>query len=94
MNVDSALNWLTWLLAGCGAIAAVLLVMVRGWAGRIIVVGVAALLLVMVFAVRHQISSIYTDTPEPLCNGGVSYFGIHLSGPDALCAKYRPPPSP
>ncbi len=92
MNVDTAVTWLTWLLAGAGAIAAVLLVVIRRWAGRLIVVGVAALLLILIFAVRHQISSVSTDSPEPLCNGGISYFGIQLSGPQALCAKYRPAP--
>jgi hypothetical protein len=92
VNVDSAVTWLTWLLAGLGAVAVVLMVMIRRWAGRILVVGIAALLLIVVFAVRHQISSISTDDPEPLCNGGISYFGVPLSGPAALCAKYRPAP--
>lgn len=91
MNVDTAVTYLTWLLAGLGAIAVVLLVLIRRWAGRIVVIGVAALLLIVVFAVRHQIGAISTDTPEPLCNGGVSWFGVHLTGPDAFCAKYRTP---
>jgi hypothetical protein len=92
VNVDTAVTWLTWVLAGLGAGAAVLLVMIRRWAGRLIVVGVAALLLVVVFAVRQQIASVSTDTPEPLCNGGISYFGVQLSGSKAFCAKYRPAP--
>lgn len=90
MDVDRLVTWLTWLLAGLGASAAVLLVMIRRWAGRVIVVGVAALLLLVVFAVRHQISSISTDSPEPLCHGGISYFGVQLTGSPALCAEYRP----
>ncbi len=91
MNVDTAVSWLTWLLAGLGAAAVVLLVVIRGWAGRAVVLGIAALFLVVVFAVRHQIAAISTDDPEPLCNGGVSWFGVQLSGPDLLCAKYRSP---
>ena len=91
MTVDTAVSWLTWLLAGLGAVAVVLLVFVRRWAGRVLVVGIAALFLVVVFAVRQQISAIPTDNPEPLCNGGVSWFGVHLTGPDTLCAKYRSP---
>jgi hypothetical protein len=46
----------------------------------------------VVFAVRQQIASVSTDTPEPLCNGGISYFGVQLSGSKAFCAKYRPAP--
>ena len=89
MNVDSAVTWLTWLLAGLGAAALVLLVLVRRWAGRLVVIGAAALLLVVLFAVRQQISAIAVDDPEPLCTNGVSWFGVQLSGPDELCAKYR-----
>ena len=89
MNTDSAVTWLTWLLAGIGAVAVVLIVMIRRWAGRAVVLGLAALLLVVVFAVRAQISAIPADSPEPLCKGGVSWFGVHLTGPDSLCAKYR-----
>ena len=89
MNVDTAVSWLTWLLAGFGAAALVLLVLVRRWAGRLVVVGTAALLLVVVFAVRQQIGAIAGDDPEPLCTGGVSWFGVQLTGPDSLCAKYR-----
>lgn len=90
MDVDRLVTWLTWVLTGLGAVAAVLLVMIRRWAGRVIVVGTAALLLLVVFAVRHQISSISTDSPEPLCNGGIGYFGVPLTGSPALCTKYRP----
>lgn len=89
MNVDSAVGWLTWLLAGLGAAALVLLVLVRRWAGRLVVIGAAALLLVVVFAVRQQIGSIALDHPEPLCTNGISWFGVQLTGPDSLCAKYR-----
>ncbi|MET3804593.1 hypothetical protein ABIB25_001588 [Nakamurella sp. UYEF19] len=91
MNVDTAVTWLTWLLAGVGAIGVVLLVFVRRWAGRLVVIGIAALLLVVFFAVRQQISSIAVDNPAPLCNGGVSYFGVQLTGPDVLCTKFRLP---
>ena len=89
MNVDSAVTWLSWALAALGAVALVLLVLVRRWAGRAVVVGVAALLAVVVFAVRLQIAAIPVDNPEPLCTNGVSWFGMHLTGPDSLCAKYR-----
>ncbi len=91
MNVDTAVTYLTWLLAGLGAIAVVLLVLMRRWAGRVVVIGVAALFLIVVFAVRHQIGQISADAPEPLCNGGVSWFVVHLTGPDAFCVKYRTP---
>lgn len=89
MDVDTAVSWLTWLLAGLGAAALVLLVLVRRWAGRLVVIGTAALLLVVVFAVRQQIGAISVDNPEPLCTHGVSWFGVQLSGPDSLCAQYR-----
>lgn len=89
MNVDTATTSLTWLLAGLAAAALVVLVLVRRWAGRLVVVGVAALLLVVVFAVRQQIGAIAVDDPEPLCAGGVSWFGVQLTGPDTLCAEYR-----
>lgn len=91
MNVDTAVTWLSWLLAGVGAVALVLLVFVRRWAGRFVVIGLSALLLVVFFAVRQQISSIPVDNPAPLCNGGVSYFGVQLTGPDVLCTRYRLP---
>ncbi|SDO47128.1 hypothetical protein SAMN04515671_1042 [Nakamurella panacisegetis] len=93
MNVDTAVTDLTWLLAALAAVAVVLLVLIRRWAGRVVVIGVAALLLIVVFAVRQQIGAISSENPEPLCNGGVSWFGVHLTGPDAFCAKYRTPPS-
>jgi hypothetical protein len=67
----------------------VLLVLVRRWAGRLVVIGAAALLLVVVFAVRQQIGAIAQDSPEPLCTDGVSWFGVQLTGPDSLCARYR-----
>jgi hypothetical protein len=89
MNTDSAVTWLTWLLAGLAAAALVLVVVIRRWAGRLVVVGVAALLLVVGFTARQQIGSIASDSPEPLCSGGVIWFGVHLTGPDALCSKYR-----
>jgi hypothetical protein len=89
VDVDSVVSWLTWLLAGLGAAAVVLLVLVRRWAGRLVVIGAAALLLVVVFAVRQQIGAIAQDSPEPLCTDGVSWFGVQLTGPDSLCARYR-----
>lgn len=89
MDVDTATSALTWLLAGLGAAAVVLLVLVRRWAGRLVVIGMAALLLVVVFAVRQQIGAVAGDNPEPLCTNGVSWFGVQLTGPDSLCAKYR-----
>jgi hypothetical protein len=89
MDVDAAVTWLTWLLAGLGAAAVVLLVLLRRWAGRLVVIGSAALLLVVVFAVRQQIGAIAVDNPEPLCTDGVSWFGVQLTGPDSLCSKYR-----
>lgn len=91
VNVDTAVIYLTWVLAGFGAAAVVLLVLIRRWAGRVVVLGVAAIILIVLLAVRHQFSTITTDNPEPLCNGGVSWFGVHLTGPDAFCAKYRSP---
>ncbi len=89
MDVDAAVTWLTWLLAGLGAAALVLLVLVQRWAGRLVVIGSAALLLVVVLAARQQIGAIAGDSPEKHCTNGFSWFGVQLTGPDALCAKYR-----
>lgn len=89
MNVDTVVAWLTWALAGLGAAAVVLLVLARRWAARLLVIGAAALLLVVLFAVRQQIGAIAVDDPEPLCTNGVSWFGVQLTGSDALCTKYR-----
>ncbi len=52
-------------------VALVLLVLIRGWAGRTMVIGAAVLLLTPTFAVRQQIGSIPIENPEPLCTGGV-----------------------
>jgi len=91
MNVDTALSWLTWLLAGVGATAVVLLIMLRRWAARVVVIGVAALLLIVATTARQQISAMPTDNPEALCNAGINWFGIQLSDSPAFCAKYRTP---
>jgi len=89
VSTDFAVTWLTWVLAGGAAIALVLLVLIRGWAGRTMVIGAAVLLLTPTFAVRQQIGSIPIENPEPLCTGGVDWFGVHLTGRQQLCARYR-----
>jgi hypothetical protein len=89
MNTDAAVTWLTWIVAALGAAALVGVVLVRRWAGRLAVLGVAALLVIGGLAVRSQLSSLPTDSPRALCTGGVSWFGITLSGPSDVCARYR-----
>ena len=90
MTTDSLLTWLAWALAVVGAAAVVLaLVVARKTVSRILVIAVAALVFLLVLAVRLQIASIADDEPRLLCAGGVSWFGLQLSGSDRLCADYR-----
>ncbi len=89
MSVDSAITWLTWILALVGAAALVGVVLTRRWAGRIAVLAAAALLAVAMIAVRVQLTHLPEDSPSALCTGGVSWFGIHLHGSDEFCAPYR-----
>lgn len=90
MTIDTALTVLTWTIVTIAAAAIVCVFLLRRWAARLLVVGIALLLVICVFAARRQISELAADNPGVLCtDGGVSWFGVSLTGDDELCAKYR-----
>ena len=89
MSTDTALTTLTWILAALAAATLVGIVLVRRWAARILVLAIGALLIVTGVAARVNIASLATDNPEALCRSGASWFGLHLTGPDEVCVKYR-----
>lgn len=89
MSTDTAITTLTWILAGLAAATLVGIVLVRRWAGRVLVLAVGVLLLVIGIAARVDISSLATDSPEALCRSGATWFGLHLTGPEDLCTRYR-----
>ncbi|MTD16011.1 hypothetical protein GIS00_18910 [Nakamurella sp. YIM 132087] len=89
MNTTSAQTWLIWLIAIVAAAAAVCLFVLHRWAARIAVLAAAAMLLIGAIAVRSQIGDLARESPRALCTGGVSWFGITLTGPDEICVDYR-----
>ncbi len=89
MTVSAASTVLTWAMVTIGAAAVVSVILLQRWAARILVIGVALLFCVVAFAVRDQISALPVENPGALCNDGVSWFGIELTGSEELCAKYR-----
>lgn len=89
MSVNTLSTALLWCIAGIVVVAAVLCALTHRWAARVLVLAVAAMVAVVAFAARAQVSAIPRDSPSELCHGGVRWFGIDLTASDEFCASWR-----
>jgi hypothetical protein len=89
MFVETLSSIFLWIIAGVLVLAAVLCAVIHRWAGRILVLAVAAMLAVIAFAAREQVGAIPQDHPSELCHGAVTWFGIELTASDEFCAAWR-----
>lgn len=89
MSVDTLSSVFLWIIAGVLVLAAVLCAVIHRWAGRILVLAVAAMIAVLAFGAREQVDAIPQDHPSELCHGAVTWFGIRLTASDEFCAAWR-----
>lgn len=89
MSADGLATGLLWGIAALVVLAAIGCVVVHRAAARVLIVAVALLLGLGAFAANRQISALSSEHASELCTGGVRWFGIDLTGSDALCAGWR-----
>ncbi len=89
MSVTGLSSLLLWAIAGVFVVGAVTVAVAHQSAARIAVGAVAVLIGLVLFAAHQQVSSLPADSPGALCTGGVNWFGITVTGSDALCTDYR-----
>ena len=74
-----------WVLLGIAVVAVVLAIVIKKVVGKLIVLGIAAVLIVIGWQQRQQVLDFANSVKDDTCAASTTFVGIEVSLPDSWC---------
>ncbi|AZI59095.1 hypothetical protein EH165_14055 [Nakamurella antarctica] len=89
MTITTVSTAAIWIMVLVGAAGIVLAVLAKRVAAKVFAAFFAALIVLVVFAIRDHVVSLGETNVDALCAGRVSFFGVDLVGDSDRCPAAR-----
>lgn len=85
LSLQTVQSTAPWVLLGIAVVAVVLAILIKKIVGKIIVLGIAAVLIFIGWQQRQQVIDFANSVKDETCAASTTFVGIEVSLPDSWC---------